>query len=61
MLQTVRVKRAHGFIVFGRHHDTHHAVVLQHLHRLSLGGVEELAEAAGLTENKLDELLSGSD
>jgi hypothetical protein len=44
VLQTVRVKRAHGFVVFGRHQDTHHPVVLQHLHRLSLGGVEELAE-----------------
>jgi hypothetical protein len=44
VLQTVRVKRAHGFIVFGGHHDTDHSVMFQHLHWLALSGVQKMAE-----------------
>jgi hypothetical protein len=44
VLQAVGIKEAHGFIVFGGHHDTDHSVMFQHLHWLALSGVQKMAE-----------------
>ena len=42
VLQAVGVKRPHGLVVLGRHHDADHAVAPHHPYRLALGYVDKV-------------------